>query len=149
MKILESRSSYFFEMGIEQYDKYSKEIITRNKDLMLCLGYMFEQSIELILKQISFDCIGSYPEIHRLYIIIQNIKENLNESELRAKRELIRLLENVESNARIYNNLSYAAKYEPDVKFNIRQLEELVELNSRLLIWYAKHGIDNEKYKEY
>jgi hypothetical protein len=41
----------------------------------------------------------------------------------------------------------YAAKYEPDVRFSVRQLEELIEINEKILRWYRKHGLANEEYK--
>lgn len=147
MRMLEARSTYFYEMGIAQYDKYNKERLANDKDLLLCIGYMFEQSVELILKQISYDCTNSYPEIHRLYVIVSYIKDNLGKSQLQSRKELLRMLDEVESNCRVYNNLSYAAKYEPDVKFSIKQLETLIPLNERLLRWYSKHGLENEEYR--
>lgn len=42
MRMLEARSTYFYEMGIAQYDKYNKERLASDKDLLLCIGYMFE-----------------------------------------------------------------------------------------------------------
>ena len=42
MRMLEARSTYFYEMGIGQYDKYNKERLASDKDLLLCIGYMFE-----------------------------------------------------------------------------------------------------------
>lgn len=42
MLMLEARSTYFYEMGIAQYDKYSKDRLKTDKDLLLCIGYMFE-----------------------------------------------------------------------------------------------------------
>ena len=147
MRMLEARSTYFYEMGIGQYDKYNKERLANDKDLLLCIGYMHEQSVELILKQISYDCTNSYPEIHRLYVIVTYIKDNLGKSQLQSRKELLRMLDEVEGNCRVYNNLSYAAKYEPDVKFSIKQLETLIQVNERLLRWYSKHGLENEEYR--
>ena len=146
MRMLEARSTYFYEMGVSQYDKYSKERLMKDKDLLLCIGYAFEQSVELILKQIAFDCTNNYPEVHRLYIVITHIKDNINQSNLKSRKELLRVLDEIECNARLYNNLSYAAKYEPDVIFSVRQLDTLITLNERLLRWYSKHGAENEEY---
>lgn len=42
MLMLEARSTYFYEMGISQNDKYSKARLMKDKDLLLCIGYMFE-----------------------------------------------------------------------------------------------------------
>lgn len=108
---------------------------------------MFEQSVELILKQIAFDCTQSYPEVHRIFIVVNFIKDNITQSKLQSRKELLRMLDDIEQNAKVYNNLSYAAKYEPDVKFSVRQLEELIEINEKILRWYRKHGLANEEYK--
>lgn len=147
MLMLEARSTYFFEMGIAQYDKYSNDRLKTDKDLLLCIGYMFEQSVELILKQIAFDCTQSYPEVHRIFIVVNFIKDNITQSKLQSRKELLRVLEDIEQNSKVYNSLSYAAKYEPDVRFSVRQLEELIEINEKILRWYRKHGLSNEEYR--
>jgi hypothetical protein len=107
---------------------------------------MFEQSVELILKQIAFDCTHSYPEVHRIFIVVNFIKDNIAQSKLQSRKELLRVLDDIEQNSKVYNSLSYAAKYEPDVRFSVRQLEELIEINEKILHWYRKHGLANEEY---
>lgn len=98
MLMLEARSTYFYEMGIAQYDKYSKDRLKTDKDLLLCIGYMFEQSVELILKQIAFDCTHSYPEVHRIFIVVNFIKDNIVQSKLQSRKELLRVLDDIEQN---------------------------------------------------
>jgi hypothetical protein len=59
--MLQVKSKYFLEMGVNQYNKYHKKKLSRDNDLTTAIGYAVEQSLELILKQFSLDLTGEFP----------------------------------------------------------------------------------------
>ena len=83
-------------------------------------------------------------EIEKLFSNREDISNQLRAFCDRARNPFC---DEIEQNSRVYNSLSYAAKYEPDVKFSVRQLEELIEINEKILRWYRKHGLANEEYR--
>ena len=67
--MLQAKSKYFLEMGIDQFNKYHKKKLSRDNDLTTAIGYVVEQSLELILKQFSLDLTGEFPQKHKLEFI--------------------------------------------------------------------------------
>ena len=123
--MLQVKSKYFLEMGINQFNKYHKKL-SRDNDLTTAIGYVVEQSLELILKQFSLDLTGEFPQKHKLeYSMIKTLE----------LKESIAL---VEENVRLYNNLAYGAKYIPDLTLSVAQLSELIEITEKLQVIYSK-----------
>lgn len=138
--MLRRRSRYFYEAGIEKYNQYSKKRLKSDKDLRYVIGYIIEQSLELLLKHIAFELTDDYPENHKIYKIVNHVRNGLKVIEVEDEVSLLRMLEYLDEHSRLFDNLAYGAKYFPNVPFQLEHLEDLIYRVDELYRWYIMCG---------
>lgn len=139
--MLQVKSKYFLEMGVNQFNKYHKKKLSRDNNLTTAIGYVVEQSLELILKQFSLDLTGEFPQKHKLEFITSEILVAISKQSPYSMIKTLELKEAialVEENVRLYNNLAYGAKYIPDLTLSVAQLSELIDITEKLQVIYSK-----------
>ena len=119
----------------------TKKKLSRDNDLTTAIGYVVEQSLELILKQFSLDLTGEFPQKHKLEFITSEILVAISKQSPYSMIKTLELKEAialVEENVRLYNNLAYGAKYIPDLTLSVAQLSELIDITEKLQAIYGK-----------
>ena len=151
MGTLYLRSKHFFEMGCDYYRKVDKTKITKedNDALFASVGYIFEQAIELLLKQICYDFKGDHEKTHKLEFLTGDIAMILAKYKLHLDLAFVAsikpAIENIESDIRLYNSLSYGAKYLPDLNIKSKDIGKLIDNYSCLVKVYETYMKSREK----
>ena len=151
MGTLYLRSKHFFEMGCDYYKKIDKTKISKedNDALLASVGYIFEQAIELLLKQICYDFKGDHEKTHKLEFLTGDIAMILAKYKLHLDLAFVAsikpAIENIESDIRLYNSLSYGAKYLPDLNVKSQDIDRLISNYSCLVKVYETYIKGNEK----